>query len=159
MAKYQVLTNGEQKDIDSQQLANLDIIATGKSKYHLLKDGKRYEVEVLNLNLTEKTVLLKVNGQKVNLTIKDKHDLLVQRLGLSKVKLVLDKEIKAPMPGLIIDVLVEPGAKVEKGTPLLILEAMKMENLLKATGNGVVQSVLVEKGETVEKNHVLITLE
>lgn len=159
MALYQVLTNGETKDIDTQHLADLDIVSTGPGQYHLLQNGKRYEVEVLDLNLTEKTMLLLVNGQKVNLEIKDQHDLLVQRLGLSKVKLVLDKEIKAPMPGLIVDVLVAPGATVEKGTPLLILEAMKMENMLKATGDGVVQSVLINKGQTVDKNQVLIALD
>lgn len=159
MAIYQVLTNGGQTDVDTLQLADLDIVATGKGEYHLLKDGKRYEIEVLDLDLTEKTMLLHVNGQKVNLEIKDQYDLLVQRLGLSKVKLVLDKEIKAPMPGLIVDVLVEAGTTVEKGTPLLILEAMKMENMLKATGDGVVQSIQISKGDTVEKSQVLITLD
>lgn len=159
MAIYQVLTNGEKKDIDPQELTDLDIVSTGPQQYHLLKDGIRYDVEVLNLNPTEKTLLLLINGQKVNIEIKDQYDLLVQRLGLSKVKLVQEKEIKAPMPGLIVEVLVAPGTQVEKGTPLLILEAMKMENMLKATSDGLVESVLVSKGQTVDKNQVLIALD
>ncbi|GAB5550514.1 MAG: acetyl-CoA carboxylase biotin carboxyl carrier protein subunit [Saprospiraceae bacterium] len=159
MAIYQVLTNGEKKDIDTQELTDLDIVPTGPQQYHLLKDGIRYDVEVLNLNHTEKTLLLLINGQKVNVEIKDQYDLLVHRLGLSKVNLVQEKEIKAPMPGLIVDVLVEPGTQVEKGTPLLILEAMKMENMLKATSDGLVESVLVSKGQTVDKNQVLIALD
>jgi biotin carboxyl carrier protein len=159
MAAYQVITNGENYDIDEQQLAELDLIPIGENHFHLLQQGKRYEIEVLGTNLSNKSILLKVNGQKINLEIKDKYDLLVQKMGLGKVTAFLDKEIKAPMPGLMVEVLIQVGDTVEKGTPLLILEAMKMENMLKSTGDGVVQSVLVTKGETVEKNQVLITLD
>jgi biotin carboxyl carrier protein len=57
---------------------------------------------------------------------------------------------------LIIDMKVQPGDTVKVGDPLLILEAMKMENMLKSPGDGVVKSVKVKKGDTVEKNQVLI---
>jgi biotin carboxyl carrier protein len=64
--------------------------------------------------------------------------------------------IKAPMPGLIIDLKVQAGSTVKAGDPLLILEAMKMENIIKSSGEGIVKSVKVKKGDSVEKGEVLI---
>ena len=60
------------------------------------------------------------------------------------------------MPGLIIDLKVKTGDTVKAGDSLLILEAMKMENMLKSPGDGVVKNVKVKKGDAVEKNQVLI---
>jgi biotin carboxyl carrier protein len=64
--------------------------------------------------------------------------------------------VKAPMPGLIIDLRVKEGDKVMPGDSLLILEAMKMENMIKASAESIVKSVKVKKGDSVEKNQVLI---
>lgn len=66
--------------------------------------------------------------------------------------------LKAPMPGLVVRVQVEPGQQVAAGAPLVVLEAMKMENQLKAPAAGVVGEVRVSAGATVEKGQVLVTL-
>ena len=68
----------------------------------------------------------------------------------------LVKDIKAPMPGLILDLKVKPGDEVKKGDVVLILEAMKMENIIKAPGDGLVKAVKVNLKQSVEKNQVLI---
>jgi biotin carboxyl carrier protein len=60
------------------------------------------------------------------------------------------------MPGLIIDLKVKAGDVVKAGEPLLILEAMKMENILKSSREGVIKNVKVKKGESVEKGQVLL---
>jgi biotin carboxyl carrier protein len=80
-------------------------------------------------------------------------------MGLSIASNQAADDVKAPMPGLVLDILVEAGQTIQKGDSLLILEAMKMENVLKATGDGTVKSVIVEKGNAVDKNQVLIELE
>ena len=67
-------------------------------------------------------------------------------------------EIHAPMPGLVLEINVSEGQEVEKGDPLLILEAMKMENVIKAPGNGIIKKIHVEKGNPVEKNELLVEL-
>ncbi len=68
-----------------------------------------------------------------------------------------EKLVKAPMPGRVIKILVEPGQEVSAGQSLLVVEAMKMENEVKAKGPGVVQTVHVALGATVEANAKLVT--
>jgi biotin carboxyl carrier protein len=63
------------------------------------------------------------------------------------------------MPGKVLEVMVQPGQTVAKGEGLLILEAMKMENMLKAEEEGIIKSVNVSVGDAVEKNNVLIDFE
>jgi pyruvate carboxylase subunit B len=66
--------------------------------------------------------------------------------------------VKAPMPGLVVRVLVQPGQTVAVGTALVVLEAMKMENELKAPVAGVVARVSATPGQAVEKGEILVTL-
>ncbi|MBK8298809.1 MAG: hypothetical protein IPK91_16340 [Saprospiraceae bacterium] len=61
------------------------------------------------------------------------------------------------MPGVVLEILVAPDATVLKGDPLIVLEAMKMENILRATHDGVVKNIFVLKGDKVEKNKILIS--
>ena len=63
------------------------------------------------------------------------------------------------MPGLVLEVLVKPGQTVKKGDKILVLEAMKMENIIKSPGEGIVKECLAEVGATVEKNQILINFE
>ncbi|MBL7811956.1 MAG: acetyl-CoA carboxylase biotin carboxyl carrier protein subunit [Bacteroidetes bacterium] len=77
-------------------------------------------------------------------------------MGLDQLTKPKAQTIKAPMPGLVLDVCTEPGMEVKKGDKVLVLEAMKMENIIKAQGDGIVGKVLVEKGQAVDKNQLLI---
>lgn len=67
--------------------------------------------------------------------------------------------IKAPIPGLVVKVLVAEGDEIEDGQPLVILEAMKMENEIRSIRAGTVQSVKVEAGQRVEQNEILLLLD
>jgi biotin carboxyl carrier protein len=87
---------------------------------------------------------------------KDRFDLLLDKLGMSDAAASKVNELKAPMPGLIVDIRVETGQTVQKGDPLLVLEAMKMENILKAPGDGVVGAIKVGLRDNVTKGQVLI---
>ena len=71
----------------------------------------------------------------------------------------VNRELLAPMPGLVVKVLVEPGQTVIAGDGLVVVEAMKMENELRAEADRVVGSVEVVAGDTVERNQVLIRFE
>jgi biotin carboxyl carrier protein len=159
MPKYQVTINEQDYPVAAADLAALDVHSPTPGHYHLLRNGKSYHVEVLHLDLATKTIALTVNGRPQELRINDETDQLVKKLGLSVVVAAKSKNAVAPMPGLVIDVRVAVGDAVADGTPLLILEAMKMENVLKSEGAGVVKSIAVTKGDAVEKKQLLIEIE
>src|SRR6185295_9045954 len=99
-----------------------------------------------------------INGEKYLIQLRDKFDLLLEKMGMSGVAASKVNVIKAPMPGLIVDLRVKDGDAVKTGDPLLVLEAMKMENIIKSPGDGQVKKVNVKKGDRVEKGQLLIEL-
>lgn len=138
------------------QLFSWDIASLGNGRYHILYDGRSYSAELISADYATKAVLLKVNGQRLELQAKDRFDLLLDKLGMSNAANQKINELKAPMPGLIVDVRVAPGQTVQKGDPLLVLEAMKMENILKAPGDGTVAAIKVNLRDNVTKGQVLV---
>ena len=104
-----------------------------------------------------KSIEIKVEGQRFRLNVKDKYDLLLEKLGLDHLDSSQARSLTSPMPGMILEVAVKKGDKVKKGDTLIILEAMKMENVLKAGADGIVDQCLVKKGDATEKNEVLIS--
>lgn len=159
--RYEVAFNGNQTvegTLDGEQF-QLDIISVGTGMYHLIQNHKSYNVEVVEMNKEEKTFTIKVNGNLYPLELKDKFDLLLEKMGLEDLATSKIAEVKAPMPGLVLDVNVEPGQTIEEGDVLLVLEAMKMENAIKSPTAGIVKTVQVEKSQTVDKNAVLVEFE
>jgi len=137
----------------------IDAVQLDTANFHVLDGSQSYKLEIVSADFNSKSFILKVNGNQYTVTIKDSYDQLVQKMGLSTVSTQKLKNIKAPMPGLIIDILVKPGQAIEKGDQILILEAMKMENVLKAEGEGIVKSILMTKGQAVDKGQVIIEME
>ena len=133
-----------------------DIADLGADRYHVLHEGRSYNAEIVSADYTTKDIVLKINGQRVELHAKDRFDLLLERLGMSNAAATKVNELKAPMPGLIVDIRVQPGQAVLKGDPLLVLEAMKMENILKAPTDGTVNSIKVTLRDNVQKGQVLV---
>ncbi|MDZ4716556.1 MAG: acetyl-CoA carboxylase biotin carboxyl carrier protein subunit [Cytophagales bacterium] len=133
-----------------------DLTALDNGQYHIRFNNKSFPAEVVNIDRTTKTVDIKVRGRKYSIQLRDKIDLLMEKMGMNAGAMGKVNVIKAPMPGLIIDLRVSAGDEVQSGDSLLILEAMKMENIIKAPGGGTVKAVKVKKGDSVEKGQVLI---
>lgn len=133
-----------------------DIVHISGNYYHIIYQNRSYNLEVLKIDVVSKTLSIKINGTVYPVAVKDQFDLLLEKLGMSAASAARVNNVKAPMPGLIVDLKVKEGDAVKTGDTLLILEAMKMENIIKATGEAVVKSVKAKKGDSVEKNQVLI---
>ncbi len=158
---FNILVNGGQHEFAllPEDAKNLDIVPDGNGAYQILHNNRSFHAELLEANYETRQFSFRINGVKYSLHIADHYERLVQKLGLSIGGSQKQNVVKAPMPGLVLSVMVEPGQVVSKGDPLLILEAMKMENVIKAIGDGTVKSVAVEKGAAVEKGHLLLEME
>lgn len=159
MKNYQVATGDRVYEVTADQLAALDLVQTGPATYHLLQEGQSYHLKIIHLDLDAKQLHLEINGREQYLQLRDEVDQLVDALGFATAAAQTSKDVFAPMPGLVLDVMVAPGDAVTAGMPLIILEAMKMENVLKAEGDGTVKEVSVAKGEAVEKKQLLIQID
>ncbi len=133
-----------------------DVIEVKSGSFHIIRNNKSYSVEVIKADTAEKSFTVSVNGNKYQLSVKDKFDVLLKSLGLDNMASVKVNEIKAPMPGLVLDIRIAEGDEVKKGDPILVLEAMKMENIIKSPTDGIIKKINVKKGVAVEKNQVLI---
>jgi len=133
-----------------------DIKKIGEDEFHILYQDRSYNAEIIKADYVEKSFTIKINGNTYQLAAQDRFDLLLEKLGMGKEVSQKLNDLKAPMPGLIMQILVSEGDTVKKGDNLLILEAMKMENIIKSAGEGTIKAVKIQKGERVEKNQVLI---
>jgi biotin carboxyl carrier protein len=140
----------------NDKVVDADIVKLDASNYHIIDNNKSYNVEVVSFNREEKTAEIKVNGNTYQLTAKDQFDALLDQLGLSSLNSNKVSDIKAPMPGLVLKVLVNEGDEVKKGDSLFILEAMKMENIIKAPADATVKSIKVKPTDKVEKGQLII---
>lgn len=123
----------------NKEIFKWDLQPDGAGRFHALYRGKSYRLEVVNADFEEKNFTLKINGQILTFQAQDRMDMLLNRLGLSAMTEQKLTELKAPMPGLVLELLVAPGQEVQKGDALLILEAMKMENSIKCPGDAIVK--------------------
>lgn len=140
-------------------MKDLDVISLDKNKKHVLIDNKSYSIEHVSFDNEKKIATLKVNNNTYQVSLKDKYDLLLKELGMSNLTDKVVKEIKAPMPGLVVSIEVEKGQEVKEGDSVIVLEAMKMENVLKSPVNGIIKNIKAKQATTVDKNAVLIEFE
>ncbi|MEQ9063308.1 MAG: biotin/lipoyl-containing protein [Vicingaceae bacterium] len=143
--------------IDGKELS-FDIQKT-KMGLHIIHKGKGLNVDVIGMDHSEKTVTLRINSKRYHFEVKDKFDELLEKLGMDIELGNLVSEIKAPMPGLVLEVMVAEGEEVKANQAILILEAMKMENVIKAPADTTVKKVSITKGDSVEKNQLLVEFE
>ncbi len=132
-----------------------DLQELGNGCYSLILNGKSYLAHI-HQNDGQYEIIL--DNQLIPVSIEDEQSLLVKQLTKHHGEEATEQIIKAPIPGLVTQVLVSEGDTINKDTTLLTLEAMKMENVIKAPCNCVVDKVFVKGGETVQQNQPLIEL-
>lgn len=127
--------------------------------FSILYKNKSYRAECTALDKTLKTALIEVNGRQYRVEIKEPIDRLLKEMGLNERVNRKINQIKAPMPGMVLKIMVEPGQQLQKDDPLLVLEAMKMENIFKTPEAAIVKEIKVKEQTAVEKGQVLIIME
>lgn len=155
---YNVSVNG-QLILENATQTGLNFIRLDEHNYHIISEERSFHATLEKVDYLAKSFVFKINGGRYEVKIADQFDQTINRLGLTAHASTKFKDVKAPMPGLVLEVMVELGQSVSKGDSLLILEAMKMENVLKSPGAGVVKAIKVAKGAAVNKNQILLEME
>lgn len=142
--------DGVQQDVDLIKLPN--------GSYNLLLDNVSYNLEILKKVPNTGDLELRISGRKIDTTLSNKLSELLKKMGMETGKKKL-KELKAPMPGLVLEVKVSAGEEVKEGQDLMVLEAMKMENAIKSPQDGVIDTIEVKEQDKVDKNQVLVSFQ
>lgn len=132
------------------------IISKADGQFLLRSGTKTYKIDTISKD--NKDIVFSVDGTFIKATVKNEQHLLLEQLGFKTDTEASLGQLNAPMPGKIIEVLVTPGNQVALGEPVMILEAMKMENELKAPTAGVLNTLHVSTGDNVEKNQPLLEI-
>jgi biotin carboxyl carrier protein len=157
---FKLNVNGQYDfNLSENDLDDLDLIKTHDHRYHLLHSNQSYHIEIEVENFNDKAYGFKINNTSYKVDIDNLLDHLINDMGFDLTAGKQVSEIHAPMPGLILEVSVTEGQEVKTNDPLMILEAMKMENIITSPRDGKVKSIGVKQGEAIEKKQVLITFE
>jgi biotin carboxyl carrier protein len=159
MSTYTIHVDHQDFVIKTEDLSALDIHQNSATDFHLLKDNQAFKVELIAENVFEKTMTISVNGNRYDIKIDDAYDTMVKKMGLLEKIEALSNDVTAPMPGYIVDIMVKAGDIIEDGTPLFVLSAMKMENVILSDGKGVVKKIEAKKDDTVVKGQLIIEME
>lgn len=127
--------------------------------HHVIHNHQSFVLKIVEFDAEKKSCTVMVNDQEISVTVEDRYDQLLQKLGMNHLNNKIVNEVLAPMPGLVIRIIAKEGIKVQKGDNLVVLEAMKMENMISSPTDGIIKSIEVEQNKTVDKNQVLITFE
>ena len=146
-------------EINEEAIEQLDAVETSTNQYHILHDNASIKARILDSDFNKKQYRIKVNNNTYEVAISDSLDQQITAMGFAIGTAKKVNNIKAPMPGLILEINVEVGQDVKEDDPLLILEAMKMENVINSPREGVIKSIDVNQGDTVDKNSLLIEFE
>ena len=142
------LTDGEIKA--------LDIVDTNNSKFHILQNNTPFNGTIIKSDFNRKKYTIAINNNHYEVAIVDELDALIAKMGFEIGKTKKVNVIKAPMPGLVLDINVKVGDTVKEDETLLILEAMKMENSITSPRDGIIDSISVNKGDAIDKGTLLI---
>ncbi len=138
--------------------ANYDLLKNGDNGYHLIYNNQSFNIEVLNKDTHSGELTLKINGRVISTQLQNKLADLLKKMGIDNNKKKL-KDLKAPMPGLVLDIMVKEGEEVTEGQELIVLEAMKMENAIKSPQDGIIDKIQIDKQDKIDKNHTLLSFQ
>lgn len=156
---YNTKVNEFEFSFTEEQLAAIDLVQKSPTVFNLLTNHQSVNATLIEADASAKKQTLEIEGEIFDIQIKDELDVMLDKMGFSAVAGKQIKEIKAPMPGLVLEIAVTEGQQVQQGDKLLILVAMKMENSIAIPTTATIKRIAVSAGEAVEKGQVLVELE
>lgn len=147
---YEVKVNGKETVVQGFIL--------GETRRQLLIDNHSHEVDVRGNGIGSQRIVF-MHGREIPLEIEDFNLAQLRKTAGLSSGVAVEAVLKAPMPGLVLELKVAPGDRVRKGQPLIIIEAMKMENVIKAQADVVIKATPAEPGDSVEKGDPLVEFE
>jgi len=156
---YQASVNGFTFNFTKTALDTIDLIKRSPVEFHLIKDHRSINAKLVETDITGKKLKIELEGEIFDIEIKDELDQLLEMMELGSASDKQVKEIRAPMPGLVLEIAITDGQEVNEGDKILILQAMKMENSIIIHTRAKIRKVVVAAGQAVEKGQVLVELE
>ena len=143
----------------STEINDAGLVKISPTEFNLIKDHRSVNAKLIETDSSGKKLKIEIEGETFDIEIKDELDQVLEKMGYGSVSNKPIKEIKAPMPGLVLEISVADGQDVNEGDKILILGAMKMENNIMIHTNARIKKVAVCAGQAVEKGQVLVELE
>ena len=151
--------NGLEFGFTKNEIEKANIVKLDKERFNIIKNNKSYTLKVLENNLKLKQLTLEFDSQIYIVEIKDDMDILLKKMGFGDSGKKVITEIKAPMPGLVIEISATLNQALKSGEKVMVIEAMKMENSIIMPSDAIVKNILVKKGDAVVKGQLLIELD
>lgn len=157
---YRLSVNSATKfDLSETDLNQLDAVQQDDGSFHFLKNNKTGKASIVSGDFNTRKYTVRVNNNTYEVSIANELDNLISSMGIERGRHKVVNAIKAPMPGLILEISVEVGQEVKENDPLIILEAMKMENSFVSPRDGKIKAIAVQKGMAVDKGQLLVEFE
>lgn len=156
---YKVKVNGFEFEFEEAEIAAADFIRKSDTEASLLQNHQSAKVQLVGSDLSGKKCTIELNGSSYEIEIKDELDIRLEQMGFNAVSTKHVKVVKAPMPGMVLEIAVSEGQEVNEGDRLLILSAMKMENSIQIQSPGKIKKIHVKAGQAVDKGQIMIELE
>lgn len=146
-------------DFKKESISQLDSVSIETKKFHILHQNLPYKAEIIASHFNQKKYTVKVNNSIYQVAILNSLDILIEEIGFEVGITKQINFIKAPMPGLILEINVVAGQTVKENDNLLILTAMKMENSFLSPRDGIIKNIAINVGDSVVKGDLLIEFE
>lgn len=156
---YKVKVNEFEFSFTKEEIDAVDLIKKSPLSFNILSNHRSVNAILVAADIAAKQFTIEVEGENFVVEIKDELDQVLEKMGFGLAVNKQIKEIKAPMPGLVLEISVSVGQVVNEGDKILILQAMKMENSIVIHANATIKKIAVSTGQAVEKGQVLVELE
>ena len=155
---YLVKVNEFEFSFTAHEIEQMNIITTSPGHFNMIRNNRSVNAKLVSEDIEKKKLVIEVDGEIFHIEINNELDQMLEQMGFNRTAAQQIKDIKAPMPGLVLEISVTDGQEVKQGDRIIILEAMKMENSIMIHCDASIKKIHVTAGQAVDKGQVLVEL-